>query len=126
MGVSCFICIGSNYHRESNIRLARQRLLSLFPDIQFAKPQETMPLDFSNPAMFTNLVGHFSTDWEMEQVKRKLKAIEREAGRCPEDKVIERVSLDVDLLLYGECVLKPDDLKRDYIVKGLQELNKQS
>lgn len=126
MGISCFISVGSNYHRDSNIRLAQQRLISLFPDIRFGKIQETKPLGLHNPAIFTNLVGHFSTDWEMEYVKQKLKAIELEAGRCLEDKAIERVSLDIDLLLYGECVLKPDDLKRDYIVKGLQELNKQS
>lgn len=124
--MTCLVCLGSNYHREENFQLAHQRLLSLFPGICFSEAQETEPMGLQNPALFKNQVGRFHTDRVMNQVIEKLKAIEHEAGRRPEDKAIERVCLDIDLLSYGDCVLKPVDLKRDYIVKGLEELNKQS
>ena len=51
-----------------------------------------------------------------------LKAIEREAGRMPEEKKQEIVRLDLDLLSCDDTVYKPDDLKRDYICRGLKEI----
>ena len=34
----------------------------------------------------------------------------------------KKVCLDIDLLSFDDRVLKPEDLKREYIVKGLEEL----
>jgi 2-amino-4-hydroxy-6-hydroxymethyldihydropteridine diphosphokinase len=53
---------------------------------------------------------------------KELKTIEKEAGREKEDKKREKVCLDIDLLVFDNRVLKPEDLKRDYILKGLEEL----
>lgn len=119
----CFICIGSNFNRKENIRLARQRLTELFPSIRFAKEMETKPLFFSNPDFFINQVASFLTENEEDKVTGRLKAIELEVGRRPEDKAAEIVRLDIDLLMYDDKVIKPKDLKRDYIQKGLDELN---
>lgn len=58
----------------------------------------------------------------MDELKQALKKIEREAGRKPEDKEQEKVCLDIDLLLFDDHILKPEDLKRDYILLGLSEL----
>ena len=52
-----------------------------------------------------------------------MKDIEREAGRTPEEKKQEIVRLDIDLLSCDNRVYKPEDLKRDYIIRGLKELN---
>ena len=57
-----------------------------------------------------------------ERVRKELKAIEQSAGRHPEDKKEEKISLDIDLLSFDDRVLKPEDLKREYVVKGLEEL----
>ena len=51
-----------------------------------------------------------------------MKNIEREAGRTPEEKEQEIVRLDIDLLACDSKVYKPEDWKRDYIVRGLEEL----
>ena len=104
----CIICIGSNYNRKENLLLARKRLADLFPSIRFTTERETQPLFFSEA--------------EEEKVKKELKAIEKCAGRRPEDKKEEKVCLDIDLLSFDDRVLKPEDLKREYIVKGLEEL----
>ncbi|KAB4311907.1 2-amino-4-hydroxy-6-hydroxymethyldihydropteridine pyrophosphokinase [Bacteroides thetaiotaomicron] len=104
----CIICIGSNYNRKENLLLARRRLVDLFPTIRFTSEQETRPLFFSEA--------------EEERVRKELKAIEQSAGRRPEDKKEEKVSLDIDLLSFDDRVLKPEDLKREYVVKGLEEL----
>ena len=38
------------------------------------------------------------------------------------DKKEEKISLDIDLLSFDDRVLKPEELKREYVVKGLEEL----
>ena len=119
----CLICIGSNYNQKKNFLLAHQKLHALFPDIRFAKEEVTKPLWFRNQALFTDQVAVFSTIDEEWQVKAKLKDIEHEAGRHPEDKLEEKVCLDIDLLIYDGKILKPDDLKREYIQKGIEELD---
>lgn len=125
MKVLCHICIGSNYHRKENMQLAQKRLGELFPLICFAKERETEPLSLRNRSLFSNQVACFYTDMDKNAVVDNLKRIEAEAGRKPEDKVWERISLDIDLLSYGDCILKPEDLKRDYIVEALVELDEQ-
>ena len=119
---SCLICIGSNYNRKENLLLARRRLTVLFPSIRFTGEQETRPLFFRNPALFSNQVARFYTDADAERGVKELKTIEKEAGREKEDKKREKVCLDIDLLVFDNRVLKPEDLKRDYILKGLEEL----
>ena len=79
-------------------------------------------LFFRSPALFSNQVALFFSEAEEEKVKKELKAIEKCAGRRPEDKKEEKVCLDIDLLSFDDRVLKPEDLKREYIVKGLEEL----
>lgn len=76
---SCLICIGSNYNRKENLLLARRRLTALFPSIRFTGEQETRPLFFRNPALFSNQIARFYTDADAERVVKELKTIEREA-----------------------------------------------
>jgi len=52
-------------------------------------------------------------------VKGKLKHIEQIAGRLPEDKAKEKILLDIDILICDDRVLKPSDLEREYVRKGL-------
>lgn len=119
---SCLVCIGSNFHREENLTLARRRLRECYPSVRFTSEQETLPLFFKNKALFSNQVALFFSNEDREQVVGQLKAIERVAGRRPEDKAREKVSLDIDLLSFDGQVLKPEDMKREYIVKALEEL----
>ena len=102
------ICIGSNECRTANLALAHRRLKELFPDICFSR--------------VSNQVARFTTDCQEEEVAARLKAIEREAGRKPDEKKREIVRLDIDVLSCDTLVYKPDDLKRDYVVRGLKEL----
>lgn len=94
----------------------------MFPSIRFTSEQETQPLFFRSPALFSNQVAQFFSEVGEEMVRKELKAIEKSAGRRPEDKKEEIVCLDIDLLTFDDRVLKPEDLKREYIVKGLEEL----
>ena len=120
------LCIGSNYHREEAFRVAIQELSVLLPGIRFATRQETEPYSLTNPARFFNQVALFESDQSIAELRSAFKAIEQKAGRLPSDKQRERVCLDIDLLLYGNEQLKPEDLKRNYVMEGLYELQKQN
>ena len=97
------ISIGSNEQQKENLSLARKRLKELFPDIRFSTEEETKPLYFRRSSLFSNQVARFisSSDAAKKQ---------------------EIVRLDLDLLSCDDTVYKPDDLKRDYICRGLKEI----
>lgn len=116
------ISIGSNEQRKDNLALARKRLSELFPGILFSKEEETKPLFFQRPDLFSNQVAQFTSPCNTEEIVAQLKSIEREAGRTPNEKKQEIVRLDIDLLRCNDVVYKPKDLKRDYILRGLKEL----
>ena len=118
----CIICIGSNYNRKENLLFARQRLAELFPSILFASEQETQPLFFRSGALFSNQMALFFSEAEEGMIRQELKAIEQSAGRRPEDKKEEKICLDIDLLTFDDRVLKPEDMKREYVMKGMEEL----
>ena len=117
------ICIGSNERRKDYLALARKRLSELFPDIRFSAETDTQPLFFRRQALFANQVARFMSDCDVHEIILYLKSIEREAGRTSEEKKQEIVRLDIDLLSCDNRVYKPEDLKRDYIVRGLEELD---
>ena len=102
------VCIGSNYNRKENLTFARQELTESFSFICFAPELETEPLFFKNPALFSNQVVMFFSD-----------NIEQRSGRRPEDKKEEKVCLDIDMLLYDNKIVKPEDWQRGYIQQSL-------
>lgn len=116
------VCIGSNYNRNKNLFFARQQLTTLFPLIHFTPERETEPLLLKNPALFSNQVAVFFSREERESVQIKLKKIEASSGRLPKDKLEEKVCLDIDLLLYDDQIVKPEDCERKYVKELLSFL----
>ena len=54
--------------------------------------------------------------------RRLLEDLEEEAGRTPEGKHQGIVPLDIDVLQWNEQILKPADMKRDYVREALRSL----
>ena len=71
---------------------------------------------------FSNQTALFETSIPAEEVRTILKRIERRNGRSPEDKAQGIVKLDIDLLKYDDCVLKPEDMEREFVLTGMREL----
>ena len=91
------ISIGSNEQRRENMELARRRLTELFGNTFLGRGGDgTFVLSPSESVL--NQVACFASDNPVEEVTACLKAIEREAGRKPEEKEQEIVRLDIDLL----------------------------
>ena len=98
-------------------------LVSDIPGTTTDAVSKAMEIQHIGPCLFIDTPG-FDDEGELGEMRitRTLKAIEREAGRKPEEKEQEIVRLDIDLLSCDGTVYKPKDLKRDYILRGLKQL----
>ena len=122
------VSLGSNIDRRKNIRFALEQLDSRFADLEFSTVFETRPVGFEGPD-FYNLVAGFGTGHEFTDVWAELKEIERQAGREIQEKSYGSRVLDIDILLFGHHVFRPDyNVPRDeiekfaYVLKPLSQL----
>lgn len=119
---TCLICMGSNTEKYRNLMQARKELKQMFPDILFGEEKETSPLFISNPSLFLNQLGCFTTVLCAEKIIESLKEIEKNAGRELQDKKEEIIKLDIDLLAYDDKILKSHEFSRKYMAEGIKEL----
>lgn len=108
---TCHISLGSNVS-AAYIRLAREQLVALFPDILFGQEVNTLPVGLSNPAYFTNQTACFTTILAPEELKPVLKHLEKRAGRTRREVFDEIIRLDVDLVKYDDKIIKEEEWKR--------------
>jgi 2-amino-4-hydroxy-6-hydroxymethyldihydropteridine diphosphokinase len=136
MSILVYIGIGSNLgNRVSNVRqavweLSAQKGLS---SLRCSSLYDSDPWGHESQPAFVNLVVEARTTLEPVRLWRRLQEIERALGRVPEE---ERARwgprpIDLDLLLYGACVLREPDLQiphprmhqRRFVLVPLTELN---
>lgn len=120
---TCLLCMGSNYERKSHMANARKSLAHHFTNLRFGEEMETEAIGSKFLSPFSNQLAILSTSLSSEEIRSVLKQIENENGRLPEDKEQGIVKLDIDLLMVDDTILKPDDLKKEFVQKGIQELH---
>ena len=118
----CILSLGSNTEAETKMAFAREALVTLFPDIHFSSVIETQAIGTTFHSPFLNQVACLRTSLSASAIKKQLKDIEKQAGRQSDDKSRGLVKLDIDLIIHGQNVLKRDDLSRDFIKQGMEEL----
>ena len=104
---SVFVSLGSNYHRQRNIKLALQTLGNHFDSLKISPAYQSEPINGYGEAYFNLCVG-FTTDLSPAKLKELFTAIEQSLGR--DRNTSANVSIDIDLLLYGNLVTKNDEL----------------
>lgn len=119
---ACLISLGSNTDGDKYIEKAREELESFFPDIRYGKACQTFPVGMHNPSLFLNQIAVFRTYRTVSEVKRILKETELACTAIPKDKQHERIYIDIDLLRFGEKILKSEDWKRPYVQEGIDGL----
>lgn len=118
----CLLCMGSNTNRYAQLSVAREALRATFPDIHFGEMMETEAVGSGFHSPFSNQLAKFSTTLSPDSVHDLFKELERRCGRIPEDKAQGVVKLDIDLLVFDNKILKPEDMKREYIRRGMSVL----
>ena len=101
---------------------ARKALNDHFPNIRFTEEMTTEAIGDRFLSPFSNQVAKMKTALSIEEIRKILKQIEKENGRLPEDKAHGIVKLDIDLLTFDEVILKPDDMKKDFVITGFSSL----
>jgi len=107
---SVFISIGSNIDREHNIRSGVQTLYQAFGRLRLSSVYDSEAVGFTGDA-FYNLVARFETEHDVQAVAARLRAIEDEHQRRRDGPRFSSRTLDIDMLLYDDCILDSPGLR---------------
>ncbi len=127
--VQVFISIGSNVDREQNIRSAVAALRERWGRLTLSPVYESAPVGFRG-GNFYNLVAGLDTRTPVARLLDELAALERAHGRTRgADQFVSR-TLDLDLLLYGDLILRvgshpiphPDIALYAFMLRPLSEI----
>ena len=103
-----FVGIGSNIDRERSIRAGVADLRQHYGELQLSSVYESDAVGFEGDA-FYNLVAAFDTDETIDQVVACLSSIEDLHGRLRNGERFAARTLDLDLLLYGDAIIKAEN-----------------
>lgn len=113
-----YVSLGTNIDREANLRAGVDELHHRFGELVLSSVYESEAVGFSGDP-FYNMVAGFDSNEPLEVVVRELRAIEERYGRQRNGPRFSSRTLDIDLLLYGDCVIEKGKLQlpRDEITK---------
>jgi 2-amino-4-hydroxy-6-hydroxymethyldihydropteridine diphosphokinase len=124
-----FVAIGGNIEPERRVPQAAGELRRRFPGMRFSRCYRNPAYGFAG-ADFYNAVAEADTALPLSAVQAQLQEVEALCGRSRSDAKWAARAMDLDLLLFGDLVLKtercelprPDLLRRAYMLAPLAEL----
>lgn len=127
--VEAYIGVGSNIDPETHITNALAGLRQDLGPIAVSPLYRSAPVGFEGEA-FINGVVRVCSRAGLDSLIKDLKTLERRSGRNQRSEGIGPRELDLDLLLYGDCVLhrdglalpRPDILRYPFVLRPLAEL----
>ena len=105
-----YVSIGSNIDRDANIRGGVADLQACFGELDLSLVYESESVGFDGDNFF-NLVAAFDTDRDVLEVAGVLREIENDHGRTREGPRFSSRTLDIDMLLYDDVVMKEGKLE---------------
>ena len=115
-----FFYSNESAEKESTLGLPRYAPTKSDKTIRFGREMTTEAIGNTFLSPFSNQLAQCETMLSPEEVRAVLKQIEKDNGRMPEDKQQGIVKLDIDLLMYDDTILKPDDMNKEFIQQELQ------
>ncbi|HEX9140324.1 MAG TPA: 2-amino-4-hydroxy-6-hydroxymethyldihydropteridine diphosphokinase [Steroidobacteraceae bacterium] len=123
------VAIGSNIEPQRRMVQAAEGLKQWHAGARFSPCYQNAAFGFTG-ADFINAVVELDSSESVEQVLAQLRAIEQRCGRGRDDPKWAPRAMDLDLLLYGDCIEKtpecriprPDLLRRRYMLQPLADL----
>ena len=118
MTVRVYVSVGSNVERKRHIRSCISALREHFGDLTVSTVYQTEPVGFVGND-FYNLVVGFDTGLDVQAVAARLRQIEDAHGRRRDVPKFSARTLDLDLLVYGDLVLREGGVQvpRDEITR---------
>ncbi|MCM1354945.1 MAG: 2-amino-4-hydroxy-6-hydroxymethyldihydropteridine diphosphokinase [Staphylococcus sp.] len=119
---SCTIGLGSNTpDREYQITKAIEHLCGYFNKCSVSSVYETPAINGKDPS-YMNAVVHGYTGHDRDNIVKYLKEWEKESGRTPMHTAEGLITIDLDLVIWNEHIVRPKDFERLYFNKGYREL----
>lgn len=129
--IDIFIGLGSNIgNRKENIKKAIEKMAEHIHILQISKLYKTKPQENVEGGWFLNGVLHGKTSLTPEKLLKFLQSIENDLGRPVNHKKNTARTIDLDILFYGEKIIKnkhltiphPGILKRKFVLEGLSKI----
>ncbi|WP_299492371.1 2-amino-4-hydroxy-6-hydroxymethyldihydropteridine diphosphokinase [uncultured Shewanella sp.] len=113
-----YISIGSNIEPEKYVKAALKDLEAIFGSLTLSSVFESEAVGFEGHN-FLNMVVAAQTLEPIKAVVAIFKQLEKECGRLPGEKKFSARTLDLDLLLYDDCICQqPIVLPREEILNN--------
>ena len=120
-----YLSLGSNINAEANIILAIEKLQKILDNSEYSSVHQTKAEGFEGDD-FLNLVASGDTELSFEELNKKLKDIEDEAGRNRAAPKFSARTLDIDIVLQvddEEIIFESDEVsKYSFVSEPLKEL----
>lgn len=71
---------------------------------------------------YINCVALTAVNYELTVFQRMLKIYERSCGRIEGSKERGEVPIDIDIVIWGDAIVRPKDFSRDYFLQGWNEM----
>lgn len=115
------ISIGSNYNQKENISFAKKKLTGMLGEqTSFTRDMWTEPVGIQSEK-FINCICISSTKHTLLQLTKAFKQLERKCERSKKNDLINKIPLDIDILLYGDRRYHEKDWERQYIQELLND-----
>ena len=105
-----YISLGSNIEREHNTREGIKALRERFGELEMSAVYESEAVGFNGDAFYNMVVG-CDVDEDVHSANQGLRDIEDANGRDRTGPRFSSRTLDLDLLLYDDLILKEANLK---------------
>lgn len=116
------IALGTNVNQKQNIQKAMDLLRKTWHDILFTKSKWTKPIGMDTD-LFYNCLAYAKVDEDLSQVQKILKNIEKACGNTEADRALQKIQMDIDILMFGTHKLHEQDWQRSYIQELIQEID---
>jgi 2-amino-4-hydroxy-6-hydroxymethyldihydropteridine diphosphokinase len=120
-----YLSLGSNINAEANIILALEKLQKILDNSEYSSVHQTKAEGFEGDD-FLNLVVSGDSELSFDDLNKKLKDIEDEAGRNRDAPKFSARTLDIDIVLQvddEEIIFESDEVaKYSFVSEPLKEL----
>lgn len=116
------LALGTNVNQERNMKQVMQLLADTWPDMKFTTPKWTQAIGMASD-LFYNCMAYTEVEESLEELTEKVKGMEQICGDTRAERSLNRIQMDIDILLYGDNKLHKDDWQRDYVQELMNEID---
>lgn len=116
------VSLGSNSNQIENIKFAKQKLeIILGENTLFTNEIWTEPIGMVSNK-FLNCLCVAATKHTKSQLDKAFKHIEKQCQRSKKNDKQNKITLDIDILLFGDEKFHPQDWERGYVRKLMEDI----